>query len=202
MKNAVTLLAIAGIATVAGAQTATLSIVLSTSTTFTTGAAVTMTLAVYGDADFGTALGGGGFGLVATGGEGLITGMTVSVADWGALGFEDQGDGGDGNYNGVVFGQLIFPPFIPASDDSLLGNGPVLIATFTVTLAADALGVIDWSTVGGLGDFDLEIFDDATGLFTQITDAQQGSARVSVVPAPSALAMLGLGGLAASRRRR
>ncbi|MDF1809164.1 MAG: PEP-CTERM sorting domain-containing protein [Phycisphaerales bacterium] len=202
MKNAIALIAVAGIATVASAGGANLSIVASASTIDST-VSTSFTLAVYGDAT-GTAMAGGEFALTASGGAGIVTDMVGAAAAWGALGQEDLGHGGDGNYNGLIFGQLIFPPFINPAADSMLGNGPVLLGNITVTIAADSAGVIDWSTAAGAGDFILEVFTDdgAAGVFEQLTAVGHGSARVNVVPAPSAMAMLGLGGLVAGRRRR
>ncbi len=162
------------------------------------------TLSVYADADFGTAIAGGGFSLSAVGGAGIVTDMVGSTPDWAALGFQDNGHAGDGNYNGLIFGQLIFPPFIPAAPESMLGSGPVLVGTFAVTIAADSAGVVDWSTGGGVGPFVLEVFTDdgGSGVMTQLTDLDFGGVSVNVVPAPSAMALLGLGGLVAGRRRR
>jgi hypothetical protein len=204
MKNTLALIAVAGIATVASAQTGSLSMTSSAATVDTSGAAATFTLSVWGDADFGTAIAGGSFSLSAAGGAGIVTDMVASAADWAALGFEDQGHAGDGNYTGLIFGQLIFPPFIPAADDSLLVNGPVLLGTFAVTVAADSSGSVDWST-GALGtETIMEIFTDdgGAGVFTALTAADFGGVSVRVVPAPSAMAFLGLGGLVAGRRRR
>ncbi len=203
MKSTITLVAVAGLASAAAAQTGSLSIVPSAMTVDST-TTTSFTLSVYADADFGTAVAGGGYSLSATGGAGIVTNMTVGVPDWAALGFQDDGHAGDGNYNGVIFGQLIFPPFIPADPGSLLDSGPVLISTFTVTIASDSAGVIDWSTGGGVGPFVIEIFTDdgGSGSFTQLTDLDFGGAQVNVVPAPSAMALLGLGGLVAGRRRR
>lgn len=202
MKNTIALIALAGIASAASAQVGSFSIVPSAATVDSTGAAVTITLAVYGDADFGTAISGGGFGLSANGGAGLVSSMSAEGTAWGALGHMDLGDGSDGNYNGLIFGQFIFPPALPAHADSLLGSGPVLIGTMTVNIAADTSGVIEWSTVDSVGDFALEIFDGADGSYTQLMTASVGTASVTVTPAPSALALLGLGGIAAGRRRR
>jgi len=203
MKSSIALVAIAGFAAAATAQTGSLSIVASASTVDST-TSTSLTLAVYGDADFGTAISGGGFALSAAGGAGVVTGMSVSVPAWGLLGFADQGDGGNGNYNGVIFGQLIFPPFLPADPASLLGNGPVLLANFQVSIAANSSGLVEWTTAGGVGDFVFEVFTDdgASGSFTQLTSVDFGGASVNVVPAPSAMALLGLGGLVAGRRRR
>ena len=203
MKSTLTLVAVAGLASAAAAQSGSLSIVASASTVFTTGAAASVTLAVYGDADFGTAISGGGFALNAAGGAGIVSGMSATGTAWGALGHMDLGDAGDGNYNGLVFGQFIFPPALPAHADSLLGNGPVLLGTFNVSIEADSAGMIDWSTAGGVGDFTLEVFDVQTGSFTAlIAEVSHGAASVNVVPAPSAMALLGLGGIVAGRRRR
>jgi len=203
MKTTLGLIAVAGLASAAAAGGASLSIVASAATVDTTGASATVTLAVYGDA-VGTAIAGGEFALTASGGAGLVSDMTGAAAAWGALGGQDNGHAGDGNYNGLIFGQLIFPPFINPAAESMLGNGPVLLGNITVTIAADTSGVIDWSTAAGAGDFILEVFTDdgAAGIFEQLTAVSHGSASVNVVPAPSAMALLGLGGLVAGRRRR
>jgi len=208
MKNALTLIAVAGIASVASAQSASLTLVPSM-TSIDSSTNTMLSLEVWGDADFGTAISGGGFALTAAGGAGVVSSMSVSVPTWAGLGFADGGDGGDGNYNGVVFGQLIFPPFLPADPASMLANGPVLLATFDVTIAANSSGLVDWSTADSAGDFTLEIYTDDGGIgqFDQLqgSSIDFGGARVSVtngVPAPSAMALLGLGGLVAGRRRR
>ena len=203
MKNALALIAVAGIASAATAQNGSLSMTSSAMTVDST-TTTSFTLSVYADADFGSAIAGGGFSLSAVGGAGIVTDMVGSTPDWAALGFQDNGHAGDGNYNGLIFGQLIFPPFIPAAPESMLGNGPVLIGTFAVTIAADSAGVIDWSTGGGVGPFVLEVFTDdgGAGTMTQLTDLDFGGVSVNVVPAPSAMALLGLGGLVAGRRRR
>jgi hypothetical protein len=175
----------------------------------TAGDMTSFTLSVWADTDFGTAVAGGGFTLNAVGGAGTVTDMVASVPAWGALGFQDNGHAGDGNQAGLIFGQLIFPPFIPAAAESMLGNGPVLVGTFTVTIAENSPdGLIEWTVGGGLGSSVLEIFTDdgGAGSFTQLTEADIDFGSVSVligiIPAPSAMALLGLGGLVAGRRRR
>ncbi|MBO6513858.1 MAG: PEP-CTERM sorting domain-containing protein [Phycisphaerales bacterium] len=202
MKNAIALAAVAGIASAAAAQTATLNIVASQSVVDST-ATTQITLSVYGSADFGTHIAGGAFSLSAAGGAGVVGGMAASAADWGAFGQNDRGDAGDGNHTGLVFGQLIAPPFFPPSEDSNFTGGEVLLGSFVVDIIADSAGIVDW-TVGAdpIGAFVLEIFDEADGSLTQVTAASYGSARVEVVPAPSAMALLGLGGIVAGRRRR
>lgn len=202
MKNAIALAAIAGIASAAAAQSATLNIVASDTMVDSAGGAQ-ITLSVYGSADFGTHISGGGFALSAAGGAGVVGGMSAATPAWGATGLNDRGDAGDGNYTGLVFGQFIFlPPFPPAAESSFVG-GETLVATFTVDILDGAGGIVDWSVaVDQLAPFTIEIFDEADGSLTQVSDVSFGSARVNVVPAPSAMALLGLGGIVAGRRRR
>lgn len=205
MKKAIGLIVLSGLASSAFAQTGSLSITSSVATLDST-TTTSFTLSVWGDADFGTHIAGGGFTLSAAGGAGIVTDMVASVPPWAALGFQDNGHSGDGNHDGVIFGQLIFPPFINPDPASSLAGGPVLLASFAVTIAANSAGTIDWSTAGGLGDFVLEIFTDdgGDGSFTRLTgaDISFGTTSVGNTPAPSAIALLGFGGLAAGRRRR
>ena len=206
MKNAIALAAVAGIATAAAAQSGSLSIVASQATVDST-MTTSFTLSVYGDADFATHITGAAFNLNASGGD-MVTDMVASGAAWGGLGFEDQGHTGGGN-TGMIMGQITFLPFIAPDAASALGNGPVFLGSFAVTIAADSSGTIDWSLAGGIGTFALEVIDvnanpggNPPGLITQLASPDFGSVSVNVVPAPSAMAVLGLGGLVAGRRRR
>jgi len=213
MRKAFLVAAVAGLASGAGAQSASLSIVASQTLVVST-VTTSLTLAIYGDADFGTHITGAAFGLSAIGGAGVVDGMALgSVASWGALGEDDLGDGGDGNHNGIIMGQIVFLPFLAPDASSALGSGPVLLANIDVTIFAGSNGVIDWSLVGLFdADFALEVIDaDANpggnppGVVTQVLNPNFGSATVTVidvVPAPSSFALLGLGGLVAGRRRR
>ncbi len=195
MKNAITLIAIAGMASVASAQNFSLDI--SGPSEVDEGAVFTMT--VTGDSDFGTHMLGGGFSL--TTGSALISDMSWTPASWSGFN-EDGGYAGGGNYGGVVFGQLLLP--IPGFDTPAAGSelgGE--IGSFQVTLGAGS-GIIDFQLVGAV-PFTLESVDVDNGLASmQDTNGQLslGSARVNVTPAPSAMALLGLGGLVAGRRRR
>ncbi len=207
MRNVV-LGAVCGLASVAAAQSASLSIVASASVidSYNT---TSVTLSVYGDSDFGTHITGAAFRLNAVGTGGFVESMSVlSVPSWGELGFDDFGDGGEGNYNGLIMGQIVFLPFIQPDPASALGNGPVLLATFEVNFVLGAVGYVEWTLDGGLGGFALEVIDvDANpggsppGEVMQFASPSFGSAMV-LVPAPSSLALLGVGGLVAGRRRR
>ena len=167
MKNAVALIAVAGIASVAAAQNFSLSMTPSVSQTVEGG---NFTVTVYGDADMGSHILGGAFGLSSD--SALIDSMTWSPAAWSAFN-TDGGYAGNGNYNEVIFGQLVIP-------------------------------VIDFQLVASTGDFSLQSVDSVSGALADDSQGQLslGSASVTVTPAPSALALLGLGGLAAGRRRR
>jgi len=207
MKNCIVLGAVAGLASGALGQSASLSIVASQSVVDST-VTTSITLAVYGDADIGTHISAAFFGLSAAGGAGVVDEMALaSVASWGVLGEEDFGHAGEGNYNGVGMGQLVFWPAIPPDPASALGNGPVLLANFSVTIAVGSLGVIDWLLVGA-PDYPLFVLETFTphpaheGDFHPFANPDFGSVSVYVVPAPSGLGLLGLGGLVAGRRRR
>ena len=203
MKKSIVLAAVAGIASGAAAQTASLSIVASQATIDTTMTTV-LTLDIYADSSIGTHITGAAFTINGFGSS-LVTDMTASGAAWGGLGFEDQGHDGNGS-SGMIMGQIVFLPFIPPSVESALGNGSVYIGSFVVNLAVDTYLDYEWTLGGGIGTFALEVIDVNTNpggsTYTQITDVDFGSLRVSVVPAPSALGLLGLGGLIAGRRRR
>ncbi len=204
MKNAIALAAVAGIASAAAAQTATLNIVASQSVV-NSQTTSSITLSVFASADFGTHIVGGGFALDATGGAGVVGAMAATPVAWGAGAANDRGDGGDGNYIGLVFGQTVFPDFgFPPNPASDFTGGEVLVATFSVEILAGSSGVVDWSTaVDALSQFTLQIFDGGDNSSTVPASFNFGSTgAVNVVPAPSAMALLGLGGLVAGRRRR
>ncbi|MHA7812307.1 MAG: PEP-CTERM sorting domain-containing protein [Phycisphaerales bacterium] len=195
MKNAVALIAVAGIASVAAAQNYSLSITPSVTETVEGGS---FTVTVFGDSDQGSHLLGGEFSL--TSGSGLIDSMTWSNAAWSQFN-TDNGYAGNGDYNSVIFGQLVIPGIFPPAPGS--DNGAA-IGSFQVNLVAEGTGIIDFQLVAGGGDFTLQTVDSVTGDLFDDRNGQLslGSARVTVTPAPSALALLGLGGIAAGRRRR
>jgi MYXO-CTERM domain-containing protein len=195
MKNAVALIAVAGIASVAAAQNFSLSMTPSVSSTVEGGS---FTVTVFGDSDAGTHLLGGAFGLSSD--SALIDSMSWTNAAWSAFN-TDGGYAGNGNYNEVIFGQLVIPGIFPPAPGS--ENGAA-IGSFQVNLAGSGTGVIDFQLVASAGDFSLQTVDSVSGALADDSAGQLslGSARVTVTPAPSALALLGLGGLAAGRRRR
>jgi hypothetical protein len=208
MRKQILLASIAGLASGAAGQTASLSIVASQTTS---GLGGSFTLSVYADADFGTHVTGAAFTLNAVGGEGIISTIESNgAASWGALGEDDFGDAGNGSHAGFIMGQIVFLPFIPPNAASALGSGPVFLGSFTVTTEPDACdGTVTWTVGGGIGTFALEIIDvnanpgdNPPGEVFSIANPDFGSASISIIPAPSSAAVLGVGALVATRRRR
>ena len=192
---------VAGLASAASAQSASLSIIASTYTIDCSTTAL-FTLSVYASADFGTHIAGGEFALNGSGDASQAISMEASAASWGA-GFEnDRGYDGNGNHLGLVFGQIIFPPVLQPSPESALGNGPVLLGTIEVLVPQGGLGWYQWDTAMGVGDFILEVFDENTNSFTQLTSVEHGSTSILVCPSPSGVGVLALAGLVGVRRRR
>jgi len=192
----IALAAVAGMATVATAGGPSLTIVPSAMTVDTSGGAATLTMTVYGDAGFGSHILGGAFGVAGSGDTGVVQDMAWTAADWSAFN-TDGGYAGNGSYNAVVFGQLVIPGIFPPAPGSENGSA---IGSFQVTV--DGMGMVDFQLTAG-SPFTLEGVDDVTGATQNDGGAVSlGSTSINVVPAPSAMALLGLGGLVAGRRRR
>ncbi len=188
--------AIAGAASSAFAQDFSLSLSSNVATLDPSGG--TFTVTVFGDASVGTHLLGGAFSLVSNGE--CISDMEWTPASWSAFN-TDGGFAGNGDYNQVVFGQLVIPGIFPPAAGSELGSA---IGSFSVTLDP-FVGDIDitFDLVAG-NPFALETVDAVTGETFQSSSGNLslGSLTIAVIPSPSALSMLGLGGLVATRRRR
>ncbi|MDF1870372.1 MAG: hypothetical protein P1U30_08280 [Phycisphaerales bacterium] len=208
MNKMIMMAAVAGMASGALAQSASLHIVASQATVDCTTTSV-FTLSVYGDADFGTHITGAAFTLELESGGELIQDVVATGASWGALGFEDLGHSGGGN-SGMIMGQLVFLPFIAPDAASALGNGPVFLGSFAVTISSSpTFQTLEWSLGGGVGTFAMEVIDvngnpggNPPGVVTQIAAPQFGSMTMTICPSPSSCALLGISGLVVGRRRR
>ncbi|MHA7812306.1 MAG: PEP-CTERM sorting domain-containing protein [Phycisphaerales bacterium] len=189
--------AIAGLAAAASAQNFSLTIVPSSTMIDTTSGPVTFTMTVFGDADFGSHLLGGAFAVASSGDSDVVQSMAWTAASWSQFN-TDGGDAGNGNYNQVVFGQLVIPGIFPPAPGSELGSA---IGSFEVTV--DGMGDVEFQLTAGT-PFSLETVDSVLGDTMNDGGAISlgSSGVISVVPAPSAMALLGLGGLVAGRRRR
>ncbi len=202
MKSVICI-ALAGIVSTAMAQSASLTIV-SNPATVNGIENSQFTLSIYAEADFGTHIAGGEFAISHAGDSaGAINGMDATAADWGLFGQNDRGYAGGGTHNGLVFGQLIAPPFFPPNEESRFtaGNG-ALLGTVVVSIDPNFAGYNEFFVEMGQGAFVLEIFDEGDNSLTQLTSEVSFDSVVVGIPAPSSIAMLGLGGLVAGRRRR
>ncbi len=201
MNKALILGAVAGLASGAAAQSWSLSIEGAPSTVDTTVTTV-FTVDVVVNADFGTHVSGGAFALDSSGATDVVVNVGAAAAAWAAVGEANRGYAGGGDHNGLVYGQVIFPPFFPPQADSSLDGGTI-VASLSIEVLAGSTGVLDLNLISdALAPFDLEIYDEVSGSFNNQVQGSFGSASVNLVPAPSALALLGLGGLVAGRRRK
>ena len=155
---------------------------------------------VYGDASVGTHILGGSFGINSALNNFEVLGMTWTPADWSAFN-TDGGYAGDGNYNSVVFGQLVIPGIFPPAAGSELG---ARIGTLDIqTGNFGSFWSIEMSFVAG-DPFTLETVDEVSGETFQSSNGNLtlGTFSAKFIPAPGSLAMLAMGGVCATRRRR
>lgn len=195
MKNAVFVLAIAGLALTSSAQEFSLSISGAPASFGSTG---TFTFDIIGDASVGTHMLGGSFALETNNPQ--ISNIVWTPASWSAFN-TDGGFAGNGNYNPVIFGQLVIPgvpPFDVPAPGSELGS---VIGSFQITLSF-FIGIIELNLVAQ-SPFTLEVFDVSTGeTFQSSPDNLTLNGATVFTPSPSTLGLFGMGGLVAARRRR
>ncbi len=184
MKNAVILTAVAGLAAAASAQSAQIEFSAS-ATEINVGDTVTFTVS----ASF--------TGLTATGYYGGFLGSFLA---------SDAGLGDASNLTSLMSGEGTAPVASGADinninifNNALLGTDDQSIGTFfTFDVTATAEGVLSYDAVGVSSLFNSDfIFDQAIEVSASVL-----SDSVNIVPAPGAAALLGLGGLVATRRRR
>ncbi|MAY75129.1 MAG: hypothetical protein CMJ31_10505 [Phycisphaerae bacterium] len=192
MKNSIALVAVAGIAAAATAQTATVTVnpsatMIDTTATDAASRTVSVTVTITGD-----------------------NGLTTFDAVMDAV----EGSGLFTTANPMLVNPLLFTAVAGVSEARVegpigvraFGSGPLLSGTdisgqqFTFDLIANAgaVGTVDLTVVGsGFSDI------ATMGLFaTAYDNVVVNNATITLVPAPASLALLGLGGLAATRRRR
>ena len=188
----VAILAVAGLAAVAAAQSITVQVGAAT---LNPGESTTITmLASFGADDFAMAAAGGGLNST-TGAAGLSNLQVLApMAGPGTTGGATSPTG----VSGIISGQLNFPAAGIFADSS----NPVAFWSATYTAPA----VVDEEFTVGLTSaitrFDVYIDRESSVSESRLSGLQQGENSIRVVPAPASLALLGLGGLAAARRRR
>jgi len=202
MKKSCCIVALAGLATIASAQDFSLTIVGGAGAASITDFS-TFEVEIYGDASVGTHMVGGSFGVEAMTNNFEVLDMRWNPAAWSAFN-DDGGTTGGGNYDQVIFGQLVIPgvpPFDVPAPGSALGS---LIGTFEIDVGEHgSFWSIDLQLTAQV-PFSLQVVDIDTGETFLSTDGNLalGSFSAAFIPAPSSLALIGLGGLAAGRRRR
>lgn len=196
MIRSTIMLGVLGLASPVFAQNFSLSLVPSDQVVNTSAGAVTMNVAVHGDADVGTHMLGGAFSMVSNSPN--VVGMNWTPAPWSIFN-TDGGFAGDGNYNEVIYGQL-WPlgGIIPPAPGSELG---MEIGTFEITLSG--LGVLEFDLLAG-SMYTLETVNEFHGTQYLDTDGtlSLGSALITLVPTPATIGPFGLALMIGSQRRR
>ncbi len=194
MKS-IALMAVAGLASVATAQT--LSVTLSfDATSIAVGDSTTATLtASFSGHPAGAYLSSVNVNLIASGAFADASNVAAIAWNNAALGFDGQGTASGSDVLGVSGAQFSLIPPVTA-------GSPIVITTFTVT--GTAAGELSYSIT--TADGAPAPFTVTGGFFSdpaiQFQADAFSSATLNVTPAPSAMALLGLGGLVAGRRRR
>ena len=167
----------------------------------TTGGEVTFTIEVVGDASVGTHLLGGSYALETN--SPFVTAMQWTNPSWSAFP-TDGGYQGNGNCGQVIFGQLVIvgvPPFDVAAPGSELGGS---LGSFQITIAQNIPYLYLQLDLVAQSPFTLEVIDAVTGETFKSSDGNLilNGATYNTIPAPASCVLLGLGGLATTRRRR
>jgi len=191
MKTAA-ILAVAGVAAAAAAQSINIDVA---NPTLNPGESTLVTLtAGYGGTDFAVA--GVGLDFVSSvGSDGWSDVALIAPMDGpGTSGGAPSGTGVDG----IIAGQIQFPPIGAYADTT----NPIAFWSAVYTAPADVADAFDVDLSTRTSRFDVYINGTSGTSESRLGDLTEGAGTISVVPAPASLALLGLGGLAAARRRR
>lgn len=207
MKTVFALAAVAGIAAAATAQDFEIYMVAPAEVA----QGATYTVEVWGSVSGGSWVQGtsafAGFGIdaIATaGGEGVSSITTSTIATW-AAGFGQNGVVNGDDLVGTSGGQLanLFGFLNPSIN---MGN-PLMLFSFQVTLDAGFAGSVTYTPANPNPNGGLSYYPLSTDGASVIAPNDAGTtltltgATTRVIPAPASLALLGLGGLVARRRR-
>jgi len=188
---------VAGLASSAMAQSQSLSVHLSFDVTgLAPGDTTTATLSASftGQPD-GAYLSSVNIDLIAS--SAIVSAGNVGAVAWNnaGLGFDGQGVANGADVLGINASQFSLIPPVTA-------GSPIVIMTFTVTAITDGALTYSSSTADG-APFSYSVTGGAfSDQPVSYDDGVMTSDTLFIIPAPSAMALLGLGGLVAGRRRR
>jgi hypothetical protein len=197
MKS-IALLAVAGLATVASAQNVSTDLVVELSfdkTSIAIGETATATISASWTGVTGSYFSSFNVNINASGEYVSLSNVAPIAWNNPALGFNGQGTVSGASILNMQASQFsLIPPFV--------STNPIMVTSFTVTGTAE--GVLSYSTTNADGapfPFSVTgpVFSDPV---VQFGNDSFSSGSLVVTPAPSAMALLGLGGLVAGRRRR
>lgn len=200
--------ALAGIAAIASAQSLSVS---SDMASYDANAGDTVTVEIYGSwSDFASAQYASGFELSATTASGFATAASATLASWATTAPATQTNGSD--FTQLAGGQFAAPA-IGIPPNGATTSSPVLLATLSIDVSAAWDGSAITYTIGRTIGLDptnngFSVADAATGFVISGDGAVSGQVvpvsygTFTIVPTPASAALLGLGGLAAARRRR
>jgi len=188
----VAILAVAGVAAAATAQSISIDVA---NPTLNPGESTSVTLSAgYGGSDYAVAGIGTDF-ISSVGSEGWSD--LALVAPMNGPG-TSAGAGSTSGVDGIIAGQLNFPPAGIYADPT----NPIAFWSATYTAPADVAEAFTVDLSTNTSRFDVYVAMDRATSESRMADLREGAGAINVVPAPASLALLGLGGLAAARRRR
>jgi MYXO-CTERM domain-containing protein len=197
MKS-IALLAVAGLATVASAQNVSTNLNVALSfdkTSIAIGETATATISASWTGVTGSYFSSFNVNINASGEYVSLSNVAPIAWNNPALGFNGQGTVSGASILNMQASQFsLIPPFV--------STNPILVTSFTVTGTAE--GILSYSTTNAAGapfPFSVTgpVFSDPV---VEFGNDAFSSGELRVTPAPSAMALLGLGGLVAGRRRR
>jgi MYXO-CTERM domain-containing protein len=190
MKKTVALLGVAGLAAVASAQPSNARFIITSSNDVDPmNPTTTIQVLAAWDETMEHVFSGTNYDLVASDGE--FTSASLDLMFTG----NNAGTPAGNRVNGASIGQIHLPPAVPGQQ----GN-PIALASYEWTTTDFTPRTVDLSTENTT---QFRVTPLPGGLtISLINSFTAGSGSFNVTPAPSALALLGLGGLVAARRRR
>jgi len=205
MKTAA-LIAVAGLASVAAAQSVTVNLTHDDADSMIfVGESVTWTLSVsFSGFPAGSAASGGNMAINGNNALGASTDMAYTPVNGGNAETTTP-ESGDSNGVGITFVSWTNSIFLESfGGGPAIKDNPFVVGTFDFT--AGALGTLTYSVVTGQATSSFVSVDESAFSTQNFTAGEVAfniqSLTITDIPSPASAAMLGLGGLVATRRRR